>query len=148
MTVPEERPTIEETHFKQPVWKLHQTPCIWMCQLSSMRLCDSVCSKCSNIGHWKSKCRGGAPPHKQNGKTQHPRKGKKHHGKKGHTDIKMEESNGQYDEIDIHFISPHPAMASDPDEIEIDDINRPRKTEAYIIVHFPADCDGKTNASV
>ena len=38
-------------------------------------------------------------------------------------------------------------MVSDPDEIIIDDINRPRKREAYTIVHLPADCDGKSNAS-
>ena len=30
----------------------------------------------------------------------------------------------------------------------IDDIRRPRKTEAYTTVHLPAECDGKTNASV
>ena len=35
-------------------------------------------------------------------------------------------------------------MASNPDEIMID----ARKTEAYTIVCLPADCDGKTNASV
>ena len=38
-------------------------------------------------------------------------------------------------------------MVSDPDEIMIDDIIKPRKTEAYTFVHLPADCDGKTNAS-
>ena len=38
-------------------------------------------------------------------------------------------------------------MASDPDENMIDDINRPRKTEAYSIVHLQADCDGMTSAS-
>ena len=81
--------------------------------------------------------------------TQHPKKGKKHHGKKGHTDIiGMEEFDGHYDEIDIHFVGPYPAMANDPDEIKMDDINRSRKTEAYTIVHLPADCNGKTNASV
>ena len=60
----------------------------------------------------------------------------------------MKEFNGQYDEINIHFVGPYPHMASDPDEITIDDINRPRKTEAYTIVHLQADCDGKTNASI
>ena len=60
----------------------------------------------------------------------------------------MEEFNGQYDEIDVHFVWPYPDMASDPEEIMIDDIKRPRKTEAYTIVHFPADCQGKTNACV
>ena len=39
-------------------------------------------------------------------------------------------------------------MVSGPDEIMIDDINRPSKTEAYTNVHLPADCDGKTKASV
>ena len=78
-----------------------------------------------------------------------PHKGKKHHGKKGHTDIiKMKEFDGQYVEMDIHFVGPYPAIAADPDEIKIDDIKRPRKTEAYTTVHLPADCDGKTNASV
>ena len=78
-----------------------------------------------------------------------PSKGKKHHGKKGHTNIiQMEEFNGQYDEIDIHFIGSYPAMASDPDEIMIDDTKIPRKIEAYTIVHLPADCDDKTSASV
>ena len=78
-----------------------------------------------------------------------PQRGKKHHGKKGHTDIiEMEEFDDQHDETDIHFVGPYPAMASDPDEIKIDDINRTRKTEAYTIVHLSADCDCKTNASV
>ena len=72
-----------------------------------------------------------------------------HHGKKGHTVIiEMEEFNCRCDEIDIHFVEPYPDMASDPDEIMIDDINRPRKTEAYTIVHLPADCNGKTSVSV
>ena len=96
-----------------------------------------------------TKCRGGAPPHKENGKNQYPQKGKKHHVKKEHTDIiEMKEFNGQYDEIDVHFVKPYPDMAHDPDEIMIADIKRPRKTEAYTIVHLLADCDGKTNASV
>ena len=37
---------------------------------------DCECNKCGHIGHWKSKCRGGAPPPKQNGKIQHQRKAK------------------------------------------------------------------------
>ena len=107
------------------------------------------CNKCGHIGHWKSKCSGGAPPHKQNGKTKHSKKSKKHHGKKGHTNtIKMEEFNGQYDKTDVHFVRPYPDMVSDPDEIMIDDIKSPRKTEAYTIVNLLAGCDGKTNASV
>ena len=54
-----------------------------------------------------------------------------HHGKKGHTDIiKMEEFNGQYDEINVHFIWPYPDMVSDPDELMINDTKRPRETKA------------------
>ena len=60
----------------------------------------------------------------------------------------MEEFDGQYDEIDIHFVGPYSDVASDPDEIKIDDITRSRKTEVYTIMHLSADCDGKTNASV
>ena len=60
----------------------------------------------------------------------------------------MEESDGQYDEIDIHFVRSNPDLVSDSDEIMIDDIKRTRKTEAYTIVHLEADCDDKTNASV
>ena len=82
------------------------------------------------------------------GKINTPKKAKKHHGKKGHTDIiEMEECDGQYDKIDVHFVGSYPNMVSDPDEIMIDDIKRPRRTEAYTILHLPADCDGKTNAS-
>ena len=60
----------------------------------------------------------------------------------------MEEFNGQYDEITVHFAGPYPDMTSDPEEIMIDDIKRPRKTKAYTTVHLPADCEGKTYASV
>ena len=49
---------------------------------------------------------------------------------------------------DAHFIGPYPDMVNDPDEIMIDDIKRPRKTEEYTIVNLPADCDGETNASI
>ena len=42
----------------------------------------------------------------------------------------MEEFNSQYDEIGIHFVRSYPDMVSDPDEIIIGDIKRPRKTEA------------------
>ena len=38
---------------------------------------DSGCIKCGHMGHWKSKCKGGAPSHKQNGKAQHPPKRQK-----------------------------------------------------------------------
>ena len=78
-----------------------------------------------------------------------PKKGKKHNGKKGNTDIiEMEEFNGQYDEIDAHFVRPYPDIVSDPDENMIDDIKRPKKTESYTIVNLLSDCDDKTNASV
>ena len=44
-------------------------------------------------------------------------KGKKHHWKKRHTDIiEMEKFNGQYDEIDVHFLGPYPDVASDPEK--------------------------------
>ena len=59
----------------------------------------------------------------------------------------MDEFNGQYDKIDVHFVGPCPDMVSHPEEIMIDDIKRTRKKEAYTIAHFPADCDGKTNTS-
>ena len=43
-----------------------------------------------------------------------PKKGKMHHGKKGQTYIiKVEEFNGQYDKIDVHFVGPYPDIASD-----------------------------------
>ena len=78
-----------------------------------------------------------------------PQERQKHHEKKGHTDdIEIEEFDGQYDEIDVHFVGPYPDMASDPDEIMINDINRPWKADAYTIVNLPADCEGKTNASI
>ena len=60
----------------------------------------------------------------------------------------MEESDCQYDENDVHLVRPCPDMASNPEEIMIDDFKRPRKTEVYTIVHLPADCEGNTNASV
>ena len=60
----------------------------------------------------------------------------------------MDEFDGQYDKISVLFVGPYPDMASDPEEIMIDDIKRPGETEAYTIVHLPADFDGKTNVSV
>ena len=60
----------------------------------------------------------------------------------------MEEFDGQYDKIDIHFVGPYLDMASDPEEIMIDDNKGPRKTEAYTIVHLLADCEPMTNATV
>ena len=86
-------------------------------------------------------------PRNRIGKNNNPKK-TKNHGKKRHIDlIEMDEFNGQYDDIDAHFVGPYPDIASDPEEIMIDDIKRPRKPEAYTIVHLPADFDGKTNAS-
>ena len=67
---------------------------------------------------------------------EHPQKGKKHHGKKGHTDIEMEEFNGQYDEINVHFIGPYPDMASDPEEIMIDNIKDPKKQKHIPLCTF------------
>ena len=114
--------------------------------------CESVCSKCGHIRHWKPKCRGGAPPQKQNGKKQHSRKGKrKTQGKKGCIDfIDVDEHCGQYDEIDIHFININPdlSFSDDPDEIKVDYVAKPRKTETYTIVHLPTSCEGKTDASI
>ena len=40
-----------------------------------------------------------------------------HHGKNGHTDIiEMEEFDGQYDKINVHFVRPYPAVGSDQDD--------------------------------
>ena len=108
---------------------------------------ESVCSKGGHSGHWKPKCRGGAPPQKQSGKKQHPGNGKnKTQGKKGCTDfINVDEYDGQYDEIDIHFINfkLDLSFTDDPDEIKVDDAAKPRKTEAYTIVHLPTSCEGQ-----
>ena len=60
----------------------------------------------------------------------------------------MEEFDGQYSDIDVQFVRPYPDMVSDPDKIMIDDIKRPRKTEAYTIVHLLADGDGRTKTNV
>ena len=59
----------------------------------------------------------------------------------------MDGFDGQYDEIDVHFVGPYPGIASDPELIMIDDIQRTRKTEAYTIMHLPSDCHGRSNAS-
>ena len=111
-----------------------------------------MCNKCGHIRHCKLKCRGGAPPPKLSGKKQNPGKGKKKiQGKKGHTNlVDVDEYDGQYDEIDIHFINVKPDLSftDDPDEIKMDDVAKPRKTEAYTIVHLPTSCEGKTNPSV
>ena len=60
----------------------------------------------------------------------------------------MDEFDGQYEDIHVHFVGPYPDVTSDPEEIMIDDIKRPRKTEAYTIVHLQTDCEGKTNDSI
>ena len=72
-------------------------------------------------------------------------------GKKGHTDfIDVDEYDGQYDEIDIHFINVKPDLSftDDPDEMKVDDVAKLRKTEAYTIGHLLISCEGKTNASI
>ena len=48
----------------------------------------------------------------------------------------MEEFDNQYDEINIHFVRHYPDMASDPDEIMIDDINRTRKQKHIPLYTF------------
>ena len=46
-------------------------------------------------------------PTNRMGKHNTLKKAKKHHGKKGHPDIiEMEEFDGQYDEVDVHFFLP------------------------------------------
>ena len=108
---------------------------------------ESVCNKCEHIGYWKPKCRGGAPPQKLSGKKQHPGKGKKKtQGKNGHTGlVDVDDYDGQYNEIDIHFINVKPDLSFTDDP---DDVAKSRKTEAYTIVHLPTSCEDKTDASV
>ena len=121
--------TPEENYLEQPVWTI--APKTMHLDMPTVQHGALSAKSSGHIGHWMSKYREGAPPHKQNGKTQHTKRDKKHHGKKGHTDIiKMEEIDSQYDEFNIHFVGPYPDIASDPDEIMIDDINRLRKTDA------------------
>ena len=70
---------------------------------------------------------------------------------KGHTNfVDVDEYDSQYDEIDIHFINVDPDLifTDDPDEIIVDDVAKPRKTEPYTIVHLPTSCEGKTDASI
>ena len=104
--------------------------------------CESVCNKCGHTGHWKAKCKGGAPPHRQSDKTK-PTRRHRQQGKKGRTDLlDLDEYDSQYDEIDLHTVN------GNLDEIKVDDMIEPQKTEAYTIVHLPTSNNCKTNASV
>ena len=90
----------------------------------------------------KQNARGGAPPHRQSDKTK-PTKRHRQQGKKGRTDlVDLDEYDSQYDEINLHTVN------DDLDEIKVDDMVEPQKTEAYTIVHLPTSNNGKTNASV
>ena len=103
---------------------------------------ESICNKCGHTGHWQVKCRGGAPPHRQSDKTKSTRRHRQQ-GKKGRTDlVDLDEYDNQYDEIDLHTVN------DDLEEIKVDDMVEPQKTEAYTIVHLPTSNNGKTNASV
>ena len=62
----------------------------------------------------------------------------------GHTDLVELD---KYDEIDLHSVN-LPDPDDDPEKIKINDVVEPQKTEAYMIIHLPADCKGKTDASV
>ena len=106
---------------------------------------ESECNKCGHISHWWSGCCGGAPQTKKGGKPKHFGKRKR---EKGHTDlVELDEYDGQYDEIDLHSVN-----LTDPNddsgEIKINNIIEPQKTEAYTIIHLPADCKENTDASV
>ena len=119
---------------EQPVWKLYQTPYTWMCQLSSVGLwVQQVWS------HWalEVKVQRSCPSPQTEWEKSTPQKDKKHYRKKGHTDIiKMEEFNGQYDEINVHFVRPYLDMVSDADKIMIDDIKRPGKQKHIPLCTF------------
>ena len=81
--------------------------------------------------HWQAKCRGGAHPCRQSDKTKSTRRHTQQ-GKKGRTDlVDLDEYDSQYDEIDLHTVS------DNLDEIKVDDMVEPQKTEAYTIVHLP-----------
>ena len=117
--------TPEGNYLKQLVWKLYKKPCTGRKSAEEVPL-----------------------PVNRMGKHNTPKK-QKVPWEEGHAVIiEMEEFDVQYDEIDVHFVGPYPDMASDLDEIMIDDIKKSSKTEAYTIRHLPADCDGKTNASI
>ena len=101
---------------------------------------ESICNKCGHTGHWQAKCRGGAPPHRQSDKSK-PTKRHRQQGKKGRTDlVDLDDYDSHYDEIELHN--------DDLDEIKLDDMVEPWKTEAYTIVHLPTSNNSKTNASV
>ena len=55
MTGPVGRPTPEENYLKQPVWKLHQILCTWVCQLSSMALLNAISVVTLNTGSQSTK---------------------------------------------------------------------------------------------
>ena len=104
--------------------------------------CESVCNKCGHTGHWQAKCRGGAPPCRQSDKTK-PTRRHRQQGKKGRTNlVDLDEYDSQYDETDLHTVK------DNLNEIKVDDMVEPQKTEAYTIVHLPTSNNGKTDASV
>ena len=103
---------------------------------------ESVCNKCGHTGHWQAKCRAGAPPCSQSDKTK-PTRRHRQQGKKGRTNlVDLNEYDSQYDEIDLHTVN------DNLDEIKVDDMVEPWKTEAYTIVCLPTSNNGKTDASV
>ena len=59
------------------------------------------------------------------------RKGQKVPWEEGTYRHHHEEFDGQYDEIDIHFVGPYPYMATDPDEIIIDENKRKTNRSIY-----------------
>ena len=82
------------------------------------------------------------PPCRQSDKTK-PTRRHRQQEKKGRTDlVDLNEYDSQYDEIDLHTVN------DNLDEIKLDDMVEPQKTEAYTIVHLPTSNNGKTDASV
>ena len=98
-------------YLEQPVWKLHQTPCTWMCQLSSMGPLGTLNVVTLDTG---SQSTEEVPfPTKRMGKHNTPRKAKSTMGRSDITDIiVIKEFDGQCDEIDVHFVGPYPDMVS------------------------------------
>ena len=104
--------------------------------------CESVCNKCGHTGHWQAKCREGVPPCRQSDKTK-PTRRHRQQGKKGRTNlVDLDEYDSQYDEIDLYTVN------DNLDEIKVDDMVEPQKTEAYTIVHLLTSNTSKTDASV